>query len=215
MGPCVTVIRSLRKQIRPFIVPIVTVVAREKDPYLVLVSCMLSLRTKDKTTQEASRRLFLAARTPAAMAKLSFRKIEKLIYPVGFYRTKAKAIIKSSRMIIDSFHGAVPRTVEGLLRLPGVGRKTANLVLGLGFGIPAICVDTHVHRISNRLGWVKTASPEETEMALRKLIPASSWIELNTILVTFGQNICVPVSPLCSRCSVRDMCRRVGVKKSR
>lgn len=215
MGSCVTVIRRLREQIRPFIVPIVTVVARKKDPYLVLISCMLSLRTKDKTTQEASRRLFAAARTPSAMAALSPGKIKRLIYPVGFYRTKARAIKKASAMIIEHFDGRMPRDIDGLLRLPGVGRKTANLVLGLGFGIPAICVDTHVHRISNRLGWVRTASPEETEAALRKVIARGSWIELNTILVTFGQNICVPVSPWCSRCSVSDFCRRIGVKKYR
>ncbi len=208
-------IARIRKQVRGFIVPVVTVFAGSGDPYLVLISCILSLRTKDKTTVEASKRLFDLADTPQKMINIPKAKLEKLIYPVGFYRTKAKVIAGINRRLIDDFRGRVPDTISGLLSLKGVGRKTANLVLGLGFGIPAICVDTHVHRISNRLGWVKTSSPDQTEKELAKIIPKKYWIELNTLLVTFGQNICQPVSPFCGRCAVREFCPRIGVSRSR
>ena len=180
-----------------------------------MVSCILSLRTKDKTTLQASYRLFKSASDPGAMLGLSRKSIERLIYPVGFYHNKAKVILGLSKRILDDFKGKVPRTHEELLSLKGVGRKTANLVLGLGYGIPAICVDTHVHRISNRMGWVSTRDPEETEAALRKIIPEKYWIDLNTILVTFGQNLCLPVSPYCSQCGANKFCRRRGVNKSR
>jgi len=193
----------------------VTEVSWSRNPYLVLVSCMLSLRTKDETTRAASQRLFKVADTPYKMIKLSPFYLQKLIYPVGFYRNKAKAILEASRSIIKIYGGKVPDTLEGLLNLKGVGRKTANLVLGLGYGIPAICVDTHVHGISNRLGWVRTKEPHQTEEALQKIIPKQHWIDLNTALVTFGQNICVPVSPRCSICYVRSLCKRVGVTRSR
>lgn len=176
---------------------------------------MLSLRTRDEVTAQASARLFDAAATPSAMVALNPRRIEKLIFPVGFYRTKAKAIIRASRIIMKRFSGQVPRTMEELLTLPGVGRKTANLVLGLGYGIPAICVDTHVHRISNRLGWIKTNTPYDTEFALEKIVPRSLWIILNTVFVTFGQNICAPISPRCSICGVNRWCARAGVRSSR
>jgi endonuclease-3 len=149
------------------------------------------------------------------MLRLSKMRIQDLIYPVGFYRNKAKAILDLSRKIIHDYHGKVPNKPEDLLTLKGVGRKTANLVLGLGFGVPSICVDTHVHRISNRLGWVKTRNPHETEVALAKIIPQKYWIDLNTTLVTFGQHICLSVSPYCSRCEARGMCKRIGVLKSR
>lgn len=192
-----------------------TEVSWSRNPYLVLVSCMLSLRTKDETTRAASQRLFKVADTPYKMIKLSPFYLQKLIYPVGFYRNKAKAILEASRSIIKIYGGKVPDTLEGLLNLKGVGRKTANLVLGLGYGIPAICVDTHVHGISNRLGWVRTKEPHQTEEALQKIIPKQHWIDLNTALVTFGQNICVPVSPRCSICYVRSLCKRVGVTRSR
>lgn len=205
----------IEKQIREFRIPSVTRVSRKKDPYLVLISCILSLRTKDKTTTLGSRRLFKVADTPGKMVKLSKSRLEKLIYPVGFYRNKARVILELSRKIIQDFLGRVPRRLEDLLKLKGVGRKTANLVLGLGYNIPAICVDTHVHRISNRLGWVSTKDPEHTEMALQKIIPRNYWIVLNTTLVTFGQNICLPVSPFCSRCYVNNYCERVGVKRWR
>ncbi|HTY45886.1 MAG TPA: endonuclease III [Patescibacteria group bacterium] len=205
------VIRLMEKQAREFRVPYVTDVAGRNDPYLVLISCILSLRTQDKATTEASRRLFRAASTPVKMLTLSSQRIAKLIYPVGFYRTKARHIRHISRRIIAAFRGQVPDTLEGLLSLKGVGLKTANLVLGLGYGKPAICVDTHVHRISNRLGWVKTRAPEETEQALRQIVPKRHWIALNTIMVTFGQNVCTPISPRCSLCSVRRLCKRKGV----
>lgn len=209
------IIKSIKKQVEDFQVPSVTQVSRKNNPYQVLISCILSLRTKDKTTRDASRRLFKVASCPASMIKLSRSYIQRLIYPVGFYRNKAKVILGISKSIIRDFRGRVPGTIEDLLSLKGVGRKTANLVLGLGFGIPAICVDTHVHRISNRLGWVNTKAPAETEEALKKIVPRDKWIELNTILVIFGQNICQPVSPFCSRCPVCGFCKRAGVKKFR
>lgn len=196
-------------------VPWVTKVSYKKDPYRVLISCILSLRTKDETTASAGRRLFKAAHAPRTMLRLTAQRIQRLIYPVGFYRNKSRSIREISRRIIADFSGKVPHTFEELLSLPGVGPKTANLVLGLGFGIPAICVDTHVHRISNRLGWVRTKTPGETEYALRKLIPERYWIRLNTFLVAFGQRVCVPVSPYCSRCSVYASCKRSGVGRRR
>lgn len=211
----IRIIRLIEKQVKRFIVPSVTQFSFRKDPYLVLISCILSLRTKDKTTVEAANRLFKVANTPVKVVKLPVQRIQRLIYPVGFYRTKARVILGISKKLIRDFKGKVPDRIDDLLSFKGVGRKTANLVLGLGFGIPAICVDTHVHRISNRLGWVKTKSPEETEYALQEIIPKPEWINLNTTLVTFGQNICLPVSPFCSRCVVRGYCKRIGVNKSR
>lgn len=183
----------------------------DKDPFRVLISCLLSLRTKDKVTGEASERLFELARTPEALSQLPLKKIERLIYPVGFYRVKAKRIRDLSRVIVRKHNGQVPNTLEGLLLLKGVGRKTANLVATLGFGQDGICVDTHVHRITNRLGLVRTKTPSATEFALREIVPVRYWKELNSLLVAFGQGICKPVSPLCSRCRIRSSCNRVGV----
>jgi len=208
----VAIIKSIKKQVQSFVIPSVTQIALKADPYQILISCILSLRTKDKVTLEASARLFKVAPGPQDMVKLSLSKVEKLIYPVGFYRVKAKEIIEISRQIIKDFSGKVPNNREALLKFKGVGRKTANLVLGLSFGIPAICVDTHVQRIPNRLGWVKTKDPYETEVALEKMIPKREWIELNTLLVAFGQNICLPVSPYCSCCSVFKLCKKVGLR---
>lgn len=208
-------LKLIEKQVAKFRVPSVTAISYRKEPYLVLVSCILSLRTKDKTTIEASRRLFKVADNPHQMSKLSGKYLEKLIYPVGFYRRKALTILGLSRRLLEDFGGQVPQNLKELLALKGVGRKTANLVLGLGYHIPAICVDTHVHRISNRLGWVKTRTPEQTEFALRRLLPRKEWIGLNTTLVTFGQNVCLPISPYCSRCAVRNLCKRRGLKWSR
>jgi endonuclease-3 len=205
----------IEKQIKEFKVPSVTLVSKKKDPFRVLISCILSLRTKDKTTLDASNKLFMIADSPKGILKLSFLKLEKIIYPVGFYRNKARVILGIARDILENYAGKVPDTIEGLLKLKGVGRKTANLVLSLGFNIPAICVDTHVHRITNRLGWVKTKTPEETEEALKKIIQKKYWIDLNTTLVTFGQNLCVPISPFCSRCFVFKFCARQNVGKSR
>jgi len=209
------VLSLIRKQTERFIIPSVTLISYNKDPYQVLVSCILSLRTKDKTTIEAAKRLFRVAPCPQDMIKLTRLRLEKLIFPVGFYHRKAKVILDLSRKIIREFNAKVPSKIEDLLSFKGVGRKTANLVLGLGFNIPAICVDTHVHRISNRLGWINTKSPEDSEAALEKIIPKNLWIDLNTILVGFGQNLCQPVSPICSRCSVVNFCKRKGVIRSR
>ncbi|MDD5561045.1 MAG: endonuclease III [Candidatus Omnitrophica bacterium] len=208
-------LRLIEAQVKDYIIPSVTRVSKSKDPYRVLISCLLSLRTKDKTTINASQRLFKVADSPESMLKLTVGKLRRLIYPVGFYRNKSKVILSLSRRLIEEYSGKVPGSLHALLGLNGVGRKTANLVLGLGFGIPAICVDTHVHRISNRLGWVSTNNPEETELALQKIIPRGKWIKLNTILVSFGQNLCFPVSPFCSRCDVYGFCKRRGVGKSR
>ncbi len=205
----------ITRQVKTCTVPAVTVVSGSKDPFLVLVSCILSLRTQDATTAAASRRLFACARTPRAMARLGIARIRKLMYPVGFYRVKAGVIAGLCKRLVEEFGGRVPASQQALLSFKGVGRKTANLVLGLGFGIPAICVDTHVHRISNRLGWVRTKTPEETEAALMKVLPRRLWIPVNDSLVTFGQNICQPVSPWCSRCNVRGRCPRKGVVTSR
>ena len=186
-----------------------------RDPYLILISCLLSLRAKDSMSFPVSCQLFKQARTPEQMVALSQQQIEKIIYSVGFYRQKAKQLCEVSKALIDQFGGVVPRTLEELLTLPGVGRKTANLVLGMAFGVPAICVDIHVHRISNRLGLIKTKTPEETEVALEKIIPREYWIEYNKLLVMWGQNICLPTSPLCSRCAIADLCPRIGVTRSR
>lgn len=215
MSKILKIISLIEHQVKSFNVPWVTAESKTKDPYRVLISCILSLRTKDKTTAEASKRLFGIADTPRKMIKLSAVRIQKLIYPVGFYRNKAKVILGISKRILDEFRGRVPDKLQDLLKLKGVGRKTANLVLGLGYNIPSICVDTHVHRISNRLGWVKTKDPHATEEALQKIIPRESWIKLNTLLVAFGQNLCVPVSPYCSRCYVNKYCLKIDVDRSR
>ncbi len=202
----------LKKQVKSLHVPWLDEVAtKERDPFKVLISCILSLRTQDKVTGEASQRLFKLAQTPETLSKLSVEKIEKAIYPVGFYRVKTKNIKNMSREIIEKFGGKVPDTLEELLTLKGVGRKTANLVITLGYNKDGICVDTHVHRIPNRWGFIKTKTPHETEFALRKILPVRYWKELNSILVAFGQGICKPISPLCSQCKIYSCCDRVGV----
>ncbi|MBM4122760.1 MAG: endonuclease III [Nitrospira sp.] len=209
-------LRILRRQVRRWQEPVVGVVAKEsRDPFRILIACILSLRTKDRTTAEASRRLFALASDPSSMLKLSLRLIERAIYPVGFYRTKAKQLRGICRRLLDVYDGQVPDSIEALLTLTGVGRKTANLVVTVGYGKPGICVDIHVHRISNRWGYVRTKTPEQTEQALRRKLPASYWITFNDLLVPFGQNVCQPVSPWCSRCKLAKHCDRVGVTKSR
>jgi len=196
--------------------PSVSTIAREAaDPFRVLVSTLISLRTKDEVTVAASRRLFLLADTPQAMLACSQTEIEKAIYPAGFYRIKAANILSISRILIDVYDGLVPSDRELLLKLPGVGVKTANLTLNLGFRIDAICVDTHVHRISNRMGWIETRKPEDSELALEKIMPRRYWIPLNELLVTFGQQICKPISPYCSICPVSDVCEKRSVERSR
>jgi endonuclease-3 len=209
------VLEILKTEVAKLREPAVARVSRQRDPFKVLVSCVISLRTKDEVTSEASARLFEAASTPRDVAGLPESRIEKLIYPAGFYRVKARNIREISRQILNKFDGKVPDTIEELLTLPGVGRKTANLVVSVGFGKPGICVDTHVHRISNRLGYVSTKTPKETEFALRKKLPPEYWIYFNDLLVTYGQNICTPVSPFCSRCRLSHLCSRVGVERSR
>jgi endonuclease-3 len=206
----------LREAVRQWRQPAVTIVSRrERDPFKVLISCILSLRTKDRTTAEASERLFALADTPAGMAALGTAAIESAIYPVGFYRVKAAQIREMCALLGDRYGGRVPDDLDELLKLRGVGRKTANLVVTLGFGKPGICVDTHVHRICNRWGYVATGTPEKTESALRAKLPGEYWLEINDLLVTFGQNQCLPVSPRCSSCPLRHLCDRVGVKTSR
>ena len=208
-----TAIRILKKDVEQWRIPAVGRYTR--TPFTVLISCILSLRTQDKTTDEASRRLFKLARTPKTMVKLEAATIAKTIYPVGFYKNKAKNIIKICELLLSQHKGRVPDEIDELLKFPGVGRKTANLVVTLGYNKPGICVDTHVHRISNRWGYVETKTPEQTEMALREKLPPEYWIIINDLLVSFGQNLCKPISPLCSQCKIRRYCDRVGVKISR
>jgi len=211
------VLRALKKEIKKYKVPAVGGVAnRAVDrPFETLVSTILSLRTKDQVTEAASRRLLVRASKPEALGSLPAGEVEKLIYPVGFYHTKARHLLQTCRILLRDHGGKVPRSMDELLRLPGVGRKTANLVLTVGFDDYGICVDTHVHRISNLWGYVATATPEQTEFALRKKLPRRHWKTYNDILVTFGQNLCVPVSPWCSSCPIARYCPRIGVKRSR
>ncbi|MCL5003959.1 MAG: endonuclease III [Patescibacteria group bacterium] len=184
-------------------------------PFKILIATVISLRTKDAVTGQASRRLFSRASSPSKMAALTEAQIRHLIYPAGFYRNKAVRIRKICRILTEQYEGRVPKTLEELLELPGVGRKTANLVLTEGFGLPGICVDTHVHRIANRWGLVKTKTPEQTEMSLRKILPPKYWIVINRLLVTWGQNVCLPLSPKCSLCQLNKLCPKIGVFRRR
>ncbi len=210
-------VEILRAEYKTFPMPYVTEVAAEKrrSPFKVLVSCILSLRTKDSTTREASERLFALAVTPAGLAALEIEEIEKAIYPAGFYRVKAKTLKEIGRVLVSEYGSVVPESIEELLKLKGVGRKTANLVATMGYNRPGICVDVHVHRITNRWGYVRTKSPDATEMALRRKLPQKYWAEINDLLVAYGQNLCSPLSPHCSRCRLYSVCDRVGVKKRR
>lgn len=176
------------------------------NPYLVLIACILSLRTNDKTTYPATLRMLELAKTPQEMAKVSEEDLANAIYPVGFYKNKAKQIIELSKTIVEKLDGKVPDTIENLTKFNGVGRKTANLVLAKGFGIPAICVDVHVHRIFNRIGYVNTKTPDETEFALREKLPQKYWLDINTLMVTHGQNVCKPTKPKCNECPIREYC---------
>jgi len=210
------IIAVLREAVRDWKTPIVTQVAIEyKNPFYILISTVLSLRTKDEVTAKASQRLFSIAKTPLEMMQLSVEEIEEAIYPVGFYHNKARTIKEVCKILVEKYNGNVPDNLDELLELKGVGRKTANLVITLGYNKPGICVDTHVHRISNRLGYVKTKTPEETEFSLRGKLPKEYWIEYNDLLVTLGQTICHPISPRCSKCPIAKYCDRVGVKYSR
>ena len=180
-----------------------------KDPYLVLIGCILSLRTNDKTTYPATLRMLELARTPLEMSKVSHKDLANAIYPVGFYENKARQIIELSRQIVEDLNGKVPDEIEDLIKFNGVGRKTANLVLAKGFNKPAICVDVHVHRIFNRLGYIKTKNPEETEMELRKHLPLKHWLDINTLMVTHGQNVCKPQKPKCGECPIAKWCKKI------
>jgi len=210
------VMRALGRAIDKLDLPAVEKIAEEsqEDPFDVLIATMLSAQTRDPVTAEASARLFRVARTPRAMAKLSEKEIERLIYPVSFYRHKATHVRETCRILVERFSGRVPDTMEELLTLPGVGRKTANLVLILSFSSRKnICVDTHVHRISNRLGWVRTRTPEETEHALYKKTRRRWWPYINLYLVTWGQNVCRPIYPRCGACAIREHCPQIGVTR--
>jgi endonuclease III len=209
-------VRILRREAPKWQTPVVTLIAEASDsPFKVLISCILSLRTQDSTTAQASRRLFALADSPENMVRLSAKKIEQVIFPVGFYRTKAKTILEICRNLNENYRGRVPDEIDELIKFKGVGRKTANLVVTLGYNKPGICVDTHVHRISNRWGYIKTATPEKTEAALRQKLPKQYWIEYNDLLVSFGQQLCRPISPLCSQCPVAKYCSQIGVTVKR
>ncbi len=202
------VMEILEKEFNKWNAPVVSLMAKreKKTPYQILISTLISARTKDEITSEASKRLFKLADNPYDMVKLSEEEIAKAIYPAGFYKTKAKAIKELSKTLIEKYNGKVPDTLEELLKLRGVGRKTANLVLALAFKKPAICVDTHVHRITNRLCFVKTKTPEETEFELMKKVPIEYWNKINDLFVAFGQTICKPISPKCDICPIKEYC---------
>lgn len=208
-------LKKLKKAVRKFRTPSVTVIAKKNDPFAVLVSCIISLRTRDEVTKLASARLFTLAKLPAELLKLPNDKIEKAIYPAAFYRKKTKSLKDLCQVLVKEYSGEVPDKLEELLKLKGVGRKTANLTLILGHNKPGICVDIHVHRISNRWGYVKTKSPDETEMVLREILPKRFWKGYNDLLVSFGQNLCKPVSPYCGSCPIEDQCPKIGVNRFR
>lgn len=209
-------LRLVQQSLKQWQVPVVGQLADEgSDPFIILIACILSLRTRDQTTAEAGQRLFALSSDPWSMSAMEVKKIEEAIFPVGFFRIKAKHIQAISHKICKVFNGTTPDTLEDLLTLPGVGRKTANLVLTIGHNKPGICVDTHVHRICNRWGYVVTKDPDKTEQILRKKLPKKFWIPLNGLLVPFGQNQCTPTSPKCSSCYLHDVCEKVGVSLSR
>jgi len=213
--PISKVLSRVKKAVRGFRVPSVMVISQKNDPFAVLVSCIISLRTRDEVTEPASARLFKLAKTPAQLMKLSNAKIEKAIYPAAFFRNKAQSLKELCKDLVENYDEKVPDKLEELLKLKGVGRKTANLTLTLGHDKPGICVDIHVHRISNRWGYVKTKTPDVTEMVLREKLPRRYWKGYNDLLVTFGQNICKPVSPFCASCAIAGNCPKVGVTTTR
>lgn len=204
--------KALKKEFKKHKMPIVDLIqVQTRDPFKVLISTILSSRTKDATTTAASSGLFAIVKSVKDLAEVPQKKIEKLIYPVGFYKNKAKQLKELPGVLNKLYNGKIPQTVEELVKLPGVGRKTANLVVSVGFNKPAICVDTHVHRITNRLGYVKTKIPFETEMRLREILPERYWITFNSFLVSFGQNLCFPINPKCNQCPIYKLCDRVNV----
>jgi len=209
------IIAGLEESYKDYFEPFVTKVGKENYPYKVLISTLISLRTKDAVTAIAAEKLFLLADSPQKMIKLSAEQIKKAIYPAGFYKRKAQTIIDASKTLIEKYDGQVPDDLDKLLEIKGVGRKTANLVVSEGFNMPGLCVDTHVHRISNRLGLVKTKNAFGTEIALKGLLPLEYWKPFNMWLVAHGQNTCNPVSPKCSLCKISGECMKVSVIKSR
>ena len=210
------ILNILEEKYNEWNAPVVSYIKSSKgSPYKILISTILSLRTKDNITKEAVERLFSKVNTPEDMLNLNYNEIEKIIYPVGFYKTKAKRILEISKILVDKYNSIVPSELDELLKLPGVGRKTANLVITLAYDKPGICVDVHVHRISNRWGYIKTKNPYETEMVLRKVLPIDLWIKYNNILVAFGQTICKPISPLCTKCPIFEFCPKINVKRYR
>ena len=213
--PVSEVLAKVKKAVQGCRVPSLTIISQKNDPFAVLVSCIISLRTRDEVTYPASARLLKLAKTPAQLMKLSNAKLEQAIYPAAFFRNKSQSIKELCKDLVDNYEGRVPDKLEELLKLKGVGRKTANLTLILGHNKPGICVDIHVHRISNRWGYVKTKSPNETEMALRDKLPKCYWKGYNDLLVTFGQNICKPVSPFCGSCAIAEICPKIDVSKYR
>ena len=210
------IIRILRKYVQNLPVPIVELIeAQTKDPFKVLITTILSARTKDETTTRVVLKLFKKIKKLEDLDKYTVKEIEKLIYPVGFYKNKAKYLKELPKKIEELFEGKIPSTIDELIKLPGVGRKTANLVVAVAFQKPAICVDVHVHRITNRLGYVKTKTPLETEMKLREILPKKHWMTYNTYMVAFGQHTCRPISPKCSQCPIEKYCEKIGVKTKR
>ncbi len=210
------VVRKVKKSVEYHQIPSVSDIANlDRDPYQILISTLISLRTKDEVTAAAARRLFDEAPDPETIAGLSIERIQELIYPAGFYRNKARNIKKITSILLEKYNGEVPNSQEALLDLPGVGLKTANLTLSLGFNLPYICVDIHVHRISNRLGWVSTEKPDDTERELSKVLPQKYWIPINELFVRFGQSVCTPVSPWCSKCPLTYECPKIGVLRQR
>jgi len=208
-----SIYKILNKTVKNYQVPIVDLVeARTKDPFKILLATILSARTNDKITSVVCKKLFVEVKTPKDLERLTVKQIEKLIYPVGFYRNKAKHLKKLPIILKEKFNNKIPETIEELIELPGVGRKTANLVMAVAFKIPAICVDVHVNRIMNRFGYIKTKNPLETEIVLRKKLPKKYWLKINYFIVAFGQNLCKPINPQCNICPVYKYCKQVGVK---
>ncbi len=209
------IIKELREYYKENNKTLIDKVSTEKDPFKILISCILSQRTKDEITEKVTNNLFSVINSPEGLIKIEDKKLEKILYSIGFYKVKAKRLKEISKILIDKYNSSVPDNLEELLKLPGVGRKTANIVITKGFNKDGIAVDTHVHRISNRLGLVKTKKPEDTEINLRKTVPKKYWKELNDYLVNFGKKICTPISPKCSICPIEKYCKKVGVKKFR
>jgi endonuclease-3 len=207
----------LRQGTKNFVSPAIDQIVKEfgRDPFLLLISCLLSLRTRDVTSVKVSRVLFSRAKTPQEILAIPIAELEKMFHSIGFFRAKARIVRSVCQDLIDRFDGKVPRTESELLSIKGVGQKTANAILGHAFNIPALCVDTHVHQLANRLGWVKTKTADQTEKELKKIVPRENWIELNYLLVTWGQNICTPVRPMCSHCAIAHLCPKIGVTNPR